>query len=98
MSLRQKKYTVFAVMLGVPVLLGVVVFALPAGPNMERFMDEVWCAAFFLAVVAGFGLHLFWMCCPHCGRHLDRNYGQYCQHCGEKIDWDEKPGRKGDQS
>ena len=23
--------------------------------------------------------------CPHCGRHLDRNRGQFCQHCGERI-------------
>lgn len=24
--------------------------------------------------------------CPHCGKHLGRNEGDYCQHCGGKID------------
>ena len=23
--------------------------------------------------------------CPHCGRYLDRNWGHFCQHCGERI-------------
>lgn len=23
--------------------------------------------------------------CPHCDRYLDRNWGQFCQHCGERI-------------
>lgn len=23
--------------------------------------------------------------CPHCGRHLDRNRGQFCQHCGGRV-------------
>lgn len=23
--------------------------------------------------------------CPHCGRYLDRNWGKFCQHCGERI-------------
>lgn len=24
--------------------------------------------------------------CPHCKKHLGRNNGKFCQHCGEKID------------
>lgn len=24
--------------------------------------------------------------CPHCGKHLGRNEGAYCQHCGGKIE------------
>ena len=23
--------------------------------------------------------------CPHCGRYLDRNRGQFCQHCAQRI-------------
>ena len=23
--------------------------------------------------------------CPHCGRYLGRNWGQFCQHCGERV-------------
>ena len=48
----------------------------------------------FFAVIAGVLLHLCWMRCPHCGRHLDRNNGQYCQNCGKRIDWDAKPGKE----
>ena len=24
--------------------------------------------------------------CPHCQRHLGRNEGHFCPHCGEQID------------
>lgn len=24
--------------------------------------------------------------CPHCKKHLGKNAGQFCQHCGGKID------------
>ena len=24
--------------------------------------------------------------CPHCGKHLGRNSGDYCQFCGKPID------------
>ena len=27
----------------------------------------------------------FWRC-PHCGEYLGRNVGQYCTHCGKKLD------------
>ena len=23
--------------------------------------------------------------CPHCDRHLDRNWGRFCQHCGGRV-------------
>lgn len=23
--------------------------------------------------------------CPHCGKHLGRNGGDYCQHCGKRV-------------
>lgn len=23
--------------------------------------------------------------CPHCDRHLDRNWGHFCQYCGGRI-------------
>ncbi len=23
--------------------------------------------------------------CPHCDRHLDRNWSHFCQHCGERV-------------
>ena len=30
--------------------------------------------------------HLFFYRCPHCGKLLGRNEGEFCQHCGERID------------
>lgn len=24
--------------------------------------------------------------CPHCGKHLGRNEGDFCQHCGKLLD------------
>lgn len=93
MSLRQKKYMVFAVMLGMPVLLYLIGMGLE---SVGLDVYEVVTAAALLAVIAGVLLHVLWMRCPHCGRHLDRNNGRYCQHCGKEIDWDARPGRKGD--
>ena len=93
MSLRQKKYTAFAVMLGIPVLLFLILTALePAGLAVYDIPSTALSSAVF-----GFLLYLLWIRCPHCGRHLDRNNGDYCQYCGEEIDWDGKPGQKGDQ-
>ena len=44
-------------------------------------------------IVAGFALafyHYEYMFCPHCGKYLYRNYGNYCQNCGKLIDWKDK--------
>mgnify|MGYP003301656096 CR=1 FL=1 len=40
------------------------------------------------AVVAFSGLipHFLYNKCPHCGKQLGRNDGEFCQHCGGKID------------
>lgn len=35
-------------------------------------------------------LNLKWWHCPNCGKWLGRTYGEYCQHCGGKIDYDAK--------
>ena len=90
-SLWQKKCTVFALMLGVPVLLYLIAMALE---HIGLAVYGEIPAIALLGVIPGFLLHLCWMRCPHCGRHLDRNNGQYCQYCGEEIDWDAKPGKE----
>ena len=41
-----------------------------------------------MIVVAEVIWHKFFKC-PHCGRYLFRNMGDYCQHCGKSL-W-EKP-------
>jgi hypothetical protein len=30
--------------------------------------------------------HFLFNKCPHCGRQLGRNEGDFCQFCGEKLD------------
>lgn len=30
--------------------------------------------------------HFIFYKCPHCGRHLGRNEGEFCQYCGKQID------------
>ena len=39
----------------------------------------------FIAVVGFFVVELLMNRCPHCARHLDRNWGCFCQHCGGRI-------------
>lgn len=90
MSLRQKKYTVIAVMVGVPALL---LLAVSAG-LLDNAGADVIAAIAILSVAAGVVLSLHWMRCPHCGRWLERNDGEYCRHCGKRIDWDAKPGKE----
>lgn len=90
-SLRQKKHVVFAIMLGIPALLCLLLTGLDGA---GRYANEALTAAAVLAVAAGFALHLLWVRCPHCGCWLERNDGQYCQNCGGTIDWDDKPGKE----
>ena len=30
--------------------------------------------------------HFLYNKCPHCGKQLGRNEGDFCHHCGERID------------
>lgn len=30
--------------------------------------------------------HFLYNKCPRCGKHLGRNEGNYCQHCGKSLD------------
>jgi len=30
--------------------------------------------------------HFLFNKCPHCGKQLGRNEGEFCQYCGERID------------
>lgn len=44
----------------------------------------------FVLVVIGLALDVIWIRCPHCGVWLGKYPGEYCQSCGEKIEWDQK--------
>lgn len=38
-----------------------------------------------VAFVGFLAVEVFMNRCPHCERYLGRNWGQFCQHCGERI-------------
>ena len=39
----------------------------------------------FAALPGFIVVEIFMNRCPHCDRHLDRNYSHFCQHCGGRI-------------
>lgn len=38
-----------------------------------------------IAFLAFLAVEFFMNRCPHCGQYLGKNWGQFCQHCGERI-------------
>lgn len=40
-----------------------------------------------LCIGADVLISLLWLRCPNCGDWLGKNSGDYCQRCGEKLDW-----------
>ena len=41
-----------------------------------------------LLLLASTAFHLIFYRCPYCGAHLDRSTGEYCPHCGRKMEED----------
>lgn len=39
----------------------------------------------FAALPGFIAVELLMNRCPHCDRHLDRNWSRFCQHCGGRI-------------
>lgn len=39
-----------------------------------------------VVIVVAFILQYLYNKCPYCGESLYKNYGNFCQHCGRKID------------
>ena len=79
LTLRQKEY-VDAAILAAGILI---MLAGRIGPVMLLLVG-------FLAMLGAVVLHMCWWRCPHCGQFLGRDKGEYCQHCGKKIDYDKK--------
>lgn len=45
-------------------------------------------AVFFTGLLLMFSSiihHVIFYRCPHCGTFLDRNTGEFCSHCGKKV-------------
>ena len=52
-------------------------------------MGYFWNVLGFLGIVLMFSAlvpHFLWNKCPHCGKNLGRDGGDYCQHCGKPIE------------
>jgi hypothetical protein len=79
-SLNQKRLLVTVIPL-LGVLLALV------GVKIDKLgLVLIGLALLFAGIPANFLL----LRCPSCGSWLGRNPGDYCQYCGEKIDWDKK--------
>lgn len=40
----------------------------------------------FIVSVSSLIPHFLYNKCPHCGKHLGRNEGRFCQYCGKEIE------------
>lgn len=43
------------------------------------------CIAGCVILILGVLFFLIFFRCPHCGRHLGRDHGPYCQYCGKET-------------
>ena len=76
LSLRQKEYVDAAILIaGILIML--------AGHGILVLAGT-------LVTFGALALHIYWWRCHHCGQFLGRDKGEYCQHCGKKIDYDKK--------
>ena len=48
-------------------------------------------AAGGILLAAGLVIWIFLIRCPECGAHLPAFPGEYCKHCGNRLDWDKPP-------
>ncbi len=80
LSLRQK----IRVIWGMAGLTFVLIFLIPLTKDLWLLLPAIGCA---IAVIF---LNQKWWRCPKCGKWLGRDRGEYCQHCGGKIDYDGK--------
>ncbi len=76
MKLKQVKYLIYA--LGGACILMVALLGLT---NSQVFL---WLT--LVLAVAAVAVSLVWWRCPYCGEHLGRDVGEYCSHCGRRLD------------
>lgn len=80
LSLRQKRRVIGG-------LLGLVIALTILCITLERSWYDL---VVMGGAVAGIILNFVWWRCPSCGGWLGRDRGEYCRHCGKKIDYDAK--------
>lgn len=54
------------------------------GANVEE--PEIIVLVGIAVMFAGGIFHFIFYRCPHCNAYLDRSYGEFCPHCGKKLD------------
>lgn len=80
LSLRQKAW----VFRGMGVLVFVLIFLIPLKKNPWFLVPA------FGDLIALIYLNQKWWRCPNCGKWLGSDMGEYCRHCGGKLDYDAK--------
>lgn len=65
--------------------ISVIVIVIIAG--IGSFYDILPLAIIGLGLmIIAFAFNITFYRCPHCGKHLGRDGGDYCQHCGTSFD------------
>ena len=78
-------------------LLGCCIALLAVLAVAVMLIGTVWIKIVLAAALVGYvALFLALWRCPYCGGHLGRidSGGDYCPHCGERLDFNERTGRK----
>lgn len=82
-SMTLRRWMILSVVLMIlgflPVLLG----------QMTDLLEAKVIGGVLLA--AGLVIWIFMIRCPECGARLDRFPGEYCKHCGNRLDWNKPP-------
>ena len=63
--------------------------ALLLGGGIVMLSAYIWEPAFYVGMAAAVSClipHFLWNGCPHCGKQLGRNEGDFCQFCGKRIE------------
>lgn len=79
MTLNQKQWLCIGMM-----AFGIFLLLLAnAAENGKQILVITGC----LCVMGGLVLHFKLVRCPHCKEWVGKHPGEYCRHCGEKLDW-----------
>ena len=64
--------------------VGFIIGMLLAG--MMAYAGSIVCLIGMFVILIAWGMvELTMNRCPHCDRYLDRNWGPFCQYCGERV-------------
>lgn len=76
MTLKRTQ-VLFIVLMLVAILIMTIASGLDSGASL---------AAGIVVTMLDLAMYIAFWRCPHCGRFLGRDVGDYCTHCGKKLD------------